>query len=94
MNTVEATSAYRPLAPDLLVEVVSPNDFFSVVEAKVEQWLDSGQLFAPCRKVADNPPWPFRLQFRSRSDSAVPPCPIRRAPVARAAREKSVRQKV
>ena len=31
-----------PLAPDLVVEVVSPSDSFSDVEAKAEQWLNAG----------------------------------------------------
>lgn len=39
---VEATSAYLELAPDLVVEVVSPNDVFSDVEDKVSQWLAAG----------------------------------------------------
>ncbi len=44
MSTVDDTSAYLPLAPDLVVEVVSPNDTSSDVEAKVEQWLGAGSL--------------------------------------------------
>jgi Uma2 family endonuclease len=33
---------YFPGAPDLAVEVLSPNDRASEVEAKVRQWLESG----------------------------------------------------
>lgn len=33
---------YFPGAPDLVVEVVSPGDTYSDVEAKVEQWLHAG----------------------------------------------------
>ena len=35
---------YPELAPDLVVEVVSPNDTASEVQAKVEQWLRAGVL--------------------------------------------------
>lgn len=37
---------YFPGAPDLAVEVISPNDTYSEVEAKVEEWLSAG-----CRMV-------------------------------------------
>ena len=42
LKSVEPTSGYLPLAPDLVVEVVSPSDSFSDVEAKAEQWLNAG----------------------------------------------------
>ncbi|MEL7498336.1 MAG: Uma2 family endonuclease [Planctomycetota bacterium] len=42
LNTVEETRSYLPLSPDLVIEVVSPNDNSSEVEAKVEEWLDAG----------------------------------------------------
>ncbi|MBI4530809.1 MAG: Uma2 family endonuclease [Candidatus Latescibacteria bacterium] len=35
-------STYWPFAPDLAVEVVSPNDHWSEVEEKVEEWLRAG----------------------------------------------------
>ena len=41
-NAVVPSTGYLPLAPDLVVEVVSPNDSFSDVEAKAEQWLCAG----------------------------------------------------
>lgn len=42
MSTVENLVGYLPFAPDLAVEVVSPNDSFSAVESKAEMWLQSG----------------------------------------------------
>jgi Uma2 family endonuclease len=42
LNTVVETRSYLPLAPDLVVEVVSPNDTSTDVEAKAEQWLEAG----------------------------------------------------
>ncbi len=42
LATVEATRSYLPLAPDLVVEVVSPSDTSSEVEAKAEEWLKAG----------------------------------------------------
>ena len=35
-------TGFLPTAPELLVEVVSPNDSFSAVESKARQWLDAG----------------------------------------------------
>ncbi len=40
--TIEDETAYPALAPDLAVEVLSPNDRFSRVESKAFQWLDAG----------------------------------------------------
>jgi Uma2 family endonuclease len=42
LATVEETRGYLPLAPDLVVEVVSPSDSFSDVEAKAAEWLHAG----------------------------------------------------
>lgn len=39
---LEDELGYLPLAPDLVVEVVSPSDRFSRVEAKALAWLDAG----------------------------------------------------
>ena len=33
---------YLPLAPDLVVEVISPNDLYTEVQEKVESWLRYG----------------------------------------------------
>lgn len=38
----EGEVGYLPLAPDLVVEVVSPNDSFSDVETKARMWLEHG----------------------------------------------------
>lgn len=35
-------AGYLPLAPDLVAEVVSPNDRYSELEAKVKTWLNAG----------------------------------------------------
>src|SRR6266849_7721093 len=35
-------TGHCPIAPDLVVEVVSPNDLYSDVEAKVAEYLDAG----------------------------------------------------
>ena len=42
LRSIEPTSGYLPLAPDLVVEVISPNDSFSDVEKKAQQWIDAG----------------------------------------------------
>jgi Uma2 family endonuclease len=42
LKTVAPTTGYLPLAPDLVVEVVSPNDSSSDVEAKAKEWIQSG----------------------------------------------------
>ena len=39
---VGETDGYWPGAPDLAVEVISPNDRYTDVEAKVSEWLDAG----------------------------------------------------
>ena len=38
----EAQAGFLELAPDLAVEVISPSDSASYVQAKVEQWLAAG----------------------------------------------------
>ena len=42
LATVEPTCKYLPLAPDLLLEVISPSDTFSEVVAKADQWIAAG----------------------------------------------------
>lgn len=42
LESAPPSSTYLKVAPDLVVEVVSPNDTSSEVEAKAEQWLDAG----------------------------------------------------
>lgn len=58
---------YRLGAPDLAVEVVSPNGSFGTVEAKVFKWLAAG-----CRMViVVNPRKRTATVYRSRNDVAV-----------------------
>ncbi len=42
LDEVGETDGYWPGAPDLVVEVISPNDRYTDVEAKVSEWLDAG----------------------------------------------------
>ncbi len=42
LAAVKDTAGYLPLAPELVVEVVSPTDTFSEVEAKAASWLTAG----------------------------------------------------
>jgi Uma2 family endonuclease len=37
-----AGKGHARIAPDLAVEVVSPNDLYDEVDAKVEEWLSAG----------------------------------------------------
>lgn len=41
-SAIENETGYLPLAPDMVVEVVSPNDRFVRVESKAIAWLDAG----------------------------------------------------
>jgi Uma2 family endonuclease len=58
---------YWPGAPDLAIEVLSPNDNFSEVEEKVFEWLDAGArlvvLFDPRKRTA--------TAYRSRTNIRV-----------------------
>ena len=42
LATAPKGRGYFPGAPDLAVEVISPGDTYSEVEAKVEEWLEAG----------------------------------------------------
>jgi len=42
LASAQPSKGYLALAPDLVVEVVSPSDRFSDVESKAELWLSSG----------------------------------------------------
>lgn len=64
---VEDTSGYLPLAPDLVVEVLSPSDSSSDVEAKVEQWLSAGSAIVV---VADPKNETLRV-YRNKSEIQV-----------------------
>lgn len=56
MDKLEDDTGYLPFAPDLAVEVVSPNDSFSSVESKAFAWLNGGSklvlIFDPEAKTA------------------------------------------
>lgn len=39
---IEDDTGYLPIAPDLVAEVISPNDSFSDVESKAFDWLSAG----------------------------------------------------
>ena len=41
-SAIENEIGYLPLAPDLAIEVLSPNDRFSRVESKAIAWLEAG----------------------------------------------------
>lgn len=42
VEEIGAVEGYWPGAPDLAVEVVSPNDLYAEVEEKVADWLEAG----------------------------------------------------
>ena len=42
LGNAPSSFSYLQVAPDLVVEVVSPNDTSTDVEAKAEQWLEAG----------------------------------------------------
>ncbi len=44
LASVKPTRGYLPVAPDLVVEVVSPSDASSEIESKVDQWLKAGTI--------------------------------------------------
>lgn len=44
LDAVGTVAGYWPGAPDLAIEVVSPNDIYAEVEEKVADWLDAGTL--------------------------------------------------
>lgn len=67
---VEETSdvvGFSPGAPDLAVEVLSPDDRYGEVEEKVFDWLDAGTRFV----VVVNPKTATVTTYRSRSEIAV-----------------------
>ena len=42
IESIDDLKKFVPLAPDLVAEVVSPNDTSSEVEAKVQMWINAG----------------------------------------------------
>ena len=67
MDTLVDDVGYLPLAPDLAVEVVSPNDSFASIEKKAFTWLDAGTqlvlILEPETKTAHT--------YRSRNNIAI-----------------------
>lgn len=67
MDALEDDTGFLPFAPDLAVEVVSPNDSFAAVENKAFTWLDAGTqlvlILEPESKTAH--------VYRSRSEIAI-----------------------
>jgi Uma2 family endonuclease len=63
----EDTEGYWPGAPDLAVEVVSPGDRYTDVEAKVLEWLEAGTRMV----VVVNPRRRTVTVYRSLSDIMV-----------------------
>ena len=64
LASIEPTRGYLPLAPDLVIEVISPSDSYSEVEAKVTDWLEAGSRIV---LVAD-PENRLLKAYRSASD--------------------------
>ena len=57
-------SSYLALAPDLVVEVVSPSDVFSDVEAKAAQWLNAGSAVVVVANPQDQTLRVYRVSNR------------------------------
>lgn len=58
---------YWPGAPDLAVEVISPTDIYTAVQAKVLDWLDAGTLMV----AVVNPRQQTVTVYRSRTDITI-----------------------
>ena len=67
VQEIEQESGYWPFAPDLAVEVISPNDTYSEVESKALQWLDAGSQAV----VVVDPRRQSLAVYRSRSDIVI-----------------------
>jgi Uma2 family endonuclease len=67
LATAPSGRGYFPGAPDLAVEVISPGDTYSEVEAKVEEWLNAGTQMV----VVVNPRNRTLKVHRSRTEIAV-----------------------
>jgi len=62
--TASETDSYWPGAPTLAVEVVSPHDLYTEVDAKVSDWLDAGTRMV----IIINPRKRTVTVYRSASD--------------------------
>jgi len=67
LEEVGVVEGYWPEAPDLVVEVISPNDNYSEVEEKVFDWLEAGTRMV----VVVNPRQRTATTYRSSTDIRV-----------------------
>jgi Uma2 family endonuclease len=67
VDAVGDTDGYWPGAPDLAVEVVSPNDLYTEIEEKVIDWLDAGTRMV----IIVNPRKHSVTVYRSRSEISL-----------------------
>jgi Uma2 family endonuclease len=67
IDEVGPVRGYRPGAPDLAVEVISPSDTYTEVEDKVLTWLDAGTRMV----IVLNPRQQTVAVYRSRTDIAI-----------------------
>jgi Uma2 family endonuclease len=61
------TEGYWPGAPDLVIEMISPNDLYTEVEEKVIDWLEAGTKMI----IIVNPRKRIVTVYRSRSDITI-----------------------
>lgn len=66
-DAARGVEGYFPGAPDLAIEVISPDDRYTEVEAKVFDWLDAGTRMV----IVINPRKHTVSVYRSRSDIMV-----------------------
>jgi Uma2 family endonuclease len=64
VETVGEVEGFRPRAPDLAVEVISPGDGYTEVEEKIFAWLDAGTKMV----VVVNPRQQSVTVYRSQTD--------------------------
>jgi Uma2 family endonuclease len=67
LEEIGLVRGYWPGAPDLAIEVISPNDIYTEVQDKVLQWLDAGTRMV----VVVNPRQQTVAVYRSRTDIAI-----------------------
>ena len=67
IEEVGPVRGYRPGAPDLAVEVISPSDTYTEVGDKVLYWLDAGTLMV----IVVNPRRQTVTVYRSRTDIVI-----------------------
>jgi Uma2 family endonuclease len=67
LEEIGEVEGYWPGAPDLVVEVISPNDRFTEVEEKVFDWLEAGAAMV----VTVNPKKRTATVYRANDDIVV-----------------------